>query len=505
WRITNAVPLFKKGSRDNPGVATFCRDSAVPLSAEEGLSGILANQSGTPAWCTLGGFSDEELKALDGEGRAVITKHRIRRCEQAEEILTVINVYCPRADPDREDRSHFKLRFYQLLQARAQALLQDGGNVIVLGDMNTAHTPIDHCQPGDPECFARHPDRVWMNGFLCSSSGLLQSDEVSPESDPEPGLGTRRASGHGLFVDAFRLFHPTEREAYTCWRTSSGARKTNYGTRIDYIFVNKSLAETELQDCILMPEVEGSDHCPVKAFLKASCVSAGKCPPLCTKYLPEFAGFQQKLPQFLVNVQNKQISSELRNYPQLEQNSQSLVDLQRKKAKLDRPRSGKGSLSEKGRSSRSKPGHTGTLLRFFKPASALGTHDDLGRPHLTPLSVPHHQQAQAEGGKEDTPAQTQQNKSGAAFWKSLLKGLPPPPNCSGHQEPCLLRTVRKPGPSQGRQFYICAHPEGSVSNPASRCNFFRWANTGSKRDGSIAKPTASLQEGGTQRLEDGRE
>ncbi|GCB81130.1 hypothetical protein scyTo_0022966, partial [Scyliorhinus torazame] len=74
----NSYFSYSRGRNGYSGVATFCRDSAAPFSAEEGLSGILANQSGTPAWCTLGEFSDEELKALDGEGRAVITKHRIR-------------------------------------------------------------------------------------------------------------------------------------------------------------------------------------------------------------------------------------------------------------------------------------------------------------------------------------------------------------------------------------------------------------------------------------------
>ena len=39
--------------------------------------------------------------------------------------MTVINVYCPRADPEREDRKEFKLQFYHLLQTRAEALLQE--------------------------------------------------------------------------------------------------------------------------------------------------------------------------------------------------------------------------------------------------------------------------------------------------------------------------------------------------------------------------------------------
>ncbi|XP_078088248.1 DNA-(apurinic or apyrimidinic site) endonuclease 2 [Mustelus asterias] len=476
----NSYFSYSRGRSGYSGVATFCKDSVIPFAAEEGLSGILANQGGTPASCVLEGFSDEELRALDGEGRAMITKHRIRTCGEEEEILTVINVYCPRADPEREDRSHFKLRFYQLLQARTEALLQEGGNVIVLGDMNTAHRPIDHCQPGELDCFDKHPDRVWLNGFLSCPSELSRLDQANEISDPAPGLGVRGGNGSGLLVDAFRLFHPSEREAYTCWRTSTGARKTNYGTRIDYIFANKSLAESILQDCVLMPEIEGSDHCPVRAVLKARCVPADKCPPLCTKYMPEFAGLQQKLSQFLVNVQDSQVVPEPWNNPGTERRSQPQVDPRTKEGKVAGRRTGRCLMRGRGTRGKADPRLSGSLLRFFKPAPAstspaLEVRDDLRLSSQVALTVGTHRPAQDKEVNQDTGAKEQKSESQAGFWKSLLKGLPPPPHCSGHQEPCLLRTVRKPGSNQGRQFYICPRPEGPLSNPASRCNFFRWA------------------------------
>lgn len=65
-------------------------------------------------------------------------------------LLSIINVYCPRVDPDKyEERLSFKLDFYQLLEDRAQALRTAGSHVVVLGDLNTSHKPIDHCDPGD--------------------------------------------------------------------------------------------------------------------------------------------------------------------------------------------------------------------------------------------------------------------------------------------------------------------------------------------------------------------
>uniref|UniRef100_A0A8D0HWW1 exodeoxyribonuclease III n=1 Tax=Sphenodon punctatus TaxID=8508 RepID=A0A8D0HWW1_SPHPU len=131
-------------------VATFCKDSATPEAAEEGLSGLLTKPAGAiGCYGDTSDFTPEELQVLDSEGRAIITRHRICTSEQRETTLTLINVYCPCADPDRPDRGDFKLRFYRLLERRAEALLKAGGHVVIVGDINTAHKPIDHCDPGD--------------------------------------------------------------------------------------------------------------------------------------------------------------------------------------------------------------------------------------------------------------------------------------------------------------------------------------------------------------------
>lgn len=63
----------------SPGVATFCKDSATPVAAEEGLSGLLATQNGdVGCYGNMDEFTQEELRALDSEGRALLTQHKIR-------------------------------------------------------------------------------------------------------------------------------------------------------------------------------------------------------------------------------------------------------------------------------------------------------------------------------------------------------------------------------------------------------------------------------------------
>ena len=44
----------------------------------------------------------------------------------------------------------------------------------------------------------------------------------------------------------------------------------------------------------------------------------------------------------------------------------------------------------------------------------------------------------------------------------------------GHNEPAVLRTVKKKGPNSGRQFWSCSRGEGKADDPNARCDFFKW-------------------------------
>ena len=54
-------------------------------------------------------------------------------------------------------------------------------------------------------------------------------------------LGSQENASQNHFVDTFRDLHPERKEAFTCWNTKMNCRTTNFGTRIDYILVNKAL------------------------------------------------------------------------------------------------------------------------------------------------------------------------------------------------------------------------------------------------------------------------
>ncbi|XP_028568962.2 DNA-(apurinic or apyrimidinic site) endonuclease 2 [Podarcis muralis] len=476
----NSYFSFSRIRNGYSGVATFCKVSATPEAAEEGLSGLFAKHDGAVgSYGETEGFTTEELQALDSEGRAVITRHRIRTSEQQETTLTVINVYCPRADPEKPERGDFKLRFYHLLQARAEALLRAGGHVVILGDINTAHKPIDHCDPGDLESFQEHPGRRWLDSFLWEQ-----------DKDSQDGK---------CFVDTFRFVHPGQSDAYTCWCNVTGSRQLNYGTRIDYILADCALALSELQDAQLMPDVFGSDHCPVRVALRSICLGAPRCPPLCTRFLPEFAGTQQKLNRFLVKVERTSLPEER---GQKRGGREPNVAGGSKKRRVGPPQKGQGDLRSFFTAGNGRPRATTDSANYQSVMKTRTAEDSGVEPPLDTsgrIADEHGVEEVAGGtqpctgslreeptlgmangealdcGKGLVPSSSNQS---AALWKSLLPGPARPPHCKAHGEPCVLRTVKKPGPNSGRRFYVCARPLGKPSDPRSRCDFFLWASRG---------------------------
>ena len=112
--------------------------------------------------------------------------------------------------------------------------------VILCGDLNVAHQEIDLKNPG--------PNR--------GNAGF---------SDQERGKMTELLAAG--FLDTFRLLHPDETGAYSWWSYQFNARANNAGWRIDYFIVSRRLQDRVAAAGIL-PEVFGSDHCPVSLELK---------------------------------------------------------------------------------------------------------------------------------------------------------------------------------------------------------------------------------------------
>ncbi|XP_034251614.1 DNA-(apurinic or apyrimidinic site) lyase 2-like isoform X2 [Thrips palmi] len=462
----NAYFSFSKTKSGYSGVATFCRESATPICAEEGLSGILQSKAQFDTVGCYDGleneFSPQELKRLDSEGRTVITQHKIQKENGSESILTIFNVYCPRADPERPDRLEFKLRFNKLLELRASAVRSRGSYVMILGDINISHRQIDRCENVSQEEFEANPSRQWLNSFLVDT---FQSDmNLTCDGD---------AANDSKMVDSFRFFHPKQEDAYTCWNTMINARATNYGSRIDYIFVDRNLIQ-HMSDSSVLSEVLGSDHCPVAGTFKVKLLQSGKCPSACIKNYPEFSGVQQKLLSFFI----KKSSDSLISSDKAEETSQMPEDESFKRKSQDDPK-----IFSKGISKKMKIQGSSTqkhISSFFQKSSSSADQQYDGTSSSQGSSVS--DELSAENGnvkpvnEEATVERKEKSSSAASAWKNMLTGPRPPPLCKGHKEPCVERIVKKKGPNLNKKFFACARGEGGKNDPRARCDHFEWAN-----------------------------
>ena len=70
-------------------------------------------------------------------------------------------------------------------------------------------------------------------------------------------------------VDTFRKLYPLRLLVYSHWTERNPvARKNNWGTRMDYFLTSKRIDRCLIEQKYL-PQIEGSDHCPVTLELDA--------------------------------------------------------------------------------------------------------------------------------------------------------------------------------------------------------------------------------------------
>ena len=195
-------PAERKGYS---GVVTFTKEE--PLAVEKGL-----------------GF-----EKFDGEGRLIRTRY---------EDFYLYNIYFPNGGQGNK-RVPFKLEFYEKLLNVCDGLHQQGKNIIITGDFNTAHNEIDLANPKSNEKNTGFlpEEREWIDKYLKHN-----------------------------FVDAFRELYP-EREDYTWWTYRYSAREKDIGWRLDYFLVSEGLMD-RVEDVVIHSDIMGSDHCPVSLLLK---------------------------------------------------------------------------------------------------------------------------------------------------------------------------------------------------------------------------------------------
>ena len=160
----------------------------------------------------------------DSEGRVLI--HELKN-------FFLVNCYFPNGSRDHK-RVPFKMAFCDDILSIINRL-QEKKPVIITGDFNTAHKPIDLKNP---------KTNTKTTGFL-----------------PEERAWMDKFTAQG-WIDIYRLLHPEQEGAYTWWSNFSNCRERNIGWRIDYFFISPKLLP-KVKSAGILPNVKGSDHCPV--------------------------------------------------------------------------------------------------------------------------------------------------------------------------------------------------------------------------------------------------
>ena len=194
-------------------------------SAEKkGYSGVVTYAREEPL--SVGTLGIEEF---DSEGRSIILEYP---------DFYLINCYFPNSQEEGK-RLDYKIRVCNAVMEYCDKKVEEGRNIILCGDYNVAHKPIDLANPKRNE---KNPgylpeERAWMDKF--TNAG---------------------------YIDTFRKYC-AEPDRYSWWSYRFKARENNVGWRIDYFCVNPDF-EPQLENADILDKVMGSDHCPVELVIK---------------------------------------------------------------------------------------------------------------------------------------------------------------------------------------------------------------------------------------------
>ncbi len=146
--------------------------------------------------------------------------------------FSFMSMYLPSGTNDA--RLQFKFRYMDDFLTYAKELKKEIPKLIISGDYNICHQPIDIHDPvrlKNTSGFLPE-ERAWLSNFINSG-----------------------------FVDSFRQFNPHPHQ-YTWWSYRAGSRDRNKGWRIDYHMITPAL-QNDIKRSIILPEAKHSDHCPI--------------------------------------------------------------------------------------------------------------------------------------------------------------------------------------------------------------------------------------------------
>ena len=243
WNVNGIRAVQKKGfldwfKKEKPDILCLQETKASVDQLEDALKSVTGYES---YWCSAErkGYSGVALytrekprsieyglgkKEFDNEGRTIVADYG---------RFILFNIYFPNGGAGNK-RVPFKLSFYDHFLKTVEKLRKAGRNIILCGDVNTAHTEIDLARPKENQ----------------KNTGFLPEERAWVSTFIERG-----------YVDTFRHFCK-EPGHYSWWDYKTSARVRDIGWRIDYFFTNQEFLP-KLKKAFILKQVMGSDHCPV--------------------------------------------------------------------------------------------------------------------------------------------------------------------------------------------------------------------------------------------------
>lgn len=247
WNVNGIRALEKKGlynwlQENSPDIVCLQETKAQPEQLTEKFINqenyysywASAEKKGYSGVCI---YSKEEpldvrnlgINEFDSEGRTLIAEYK---------KYTLINCYFPNSQAEGA-RIDYKIRFCDAVLEKALEIEGSKKNVVICGDYNIAHKPIDltHPKPNEKNPGYLPEERAWMDKFIEKNG----------------------------FTDTFRIF-TKDADHYSWWSYRMNARARNVGWRIDY-FCTSPKWSIPVRGAEIHKDIMGSDHCPVSLVL----------------------------------------------------------------------------------------------------------------------------------------------------------------------------------------------------------------------------------------------
>ena len=242
WNVAGLRACYKKGLEEfflSELPDMFCMQETKVLEKEnplhiEGYKEYLypaekKGYSGTMIYSKIEPLSIKYgigIEEFDSEGRVITLEY---------DNFYLVNAYVPNSKRELE-RLNERMYFEDEMRKYLKNLNK---NVIYCGDLNVAHEEID----------------IKNAKTNTRSAGFTIEERNKMTELLESG-----------FIDTFRSLYPDTIE-YSWWSYMGGARAKNVGWRLDYFIVNNEYIN-KVKDSLILNEIMGSDHCPIKLIIE---------------------------------------------------------------------------------------------------------------------------------------------------------------------------------------------------------------------------------------------